>query len=122
MEQKRLTLDEAIEQGYTHYLDENNAVRPLDDIDPEDEYEEFPEGSELMKPGIIQTINVKPEYIQGLIADLLSERAAEEVDDQLVDKIYDHLMMMDCTGIAAQINEYCSKFKHYEIANAILVR
>ena len=125
MEQKKqLTLQEAIEQGYTHYLDNGEIARELDEIDTEEDgwEEEFPDGADLLKSQAIQTVNVTPDYIKNLLSDTITENAYEIVNDDLADRIYNHLMKMDCTGIANQINEYCSKFKHYETANAILIK
>lgn len=125
MEQKKqLTLQEAIEQGYTHYLDNGEIARELDEIDTKEDgwEEEFPDGADLLKPEAIQTVNVKPDHLKELLADRIATESYEIVNDDLADRIYNHLMKMDCAGIANQINEYCSKFKHYETANAILVK
>jgi hypothetical protein len=122
MEQKKLTLQEAISAGYTHYLDDQDYARELSDIYPYEDDGGFPEGADLLLPEYTRTVQIKPDNIKDLLADWISERAMEIIDEQTVDKLYDHLMKMDCTSIANQINEYCSKFKHYERANAILVK
>jgi hypothetical protein len=122
MEQKKLTLQEAISAGYTHYMDDHDYARELSEIYPYEDDGEFPEGADLLLPDATQTVEIKPDNIKNLLADWISERAMDIIDEHTVDKIYEHLLKMDYTPIANQINEYCSKFTHYKRANAILVK
>jgi len=107
-----LTMEQAIERGYTHFVKEEGEIVIAFSSITNDERVEYKEGIYFivdMKNPLHYSIDA--DVIKDLIADHVSGQ--EEMADE-EDKLYDIAHEHDYSKLADELNEKFKKHKYYE--------
>lgn len=114
---QKLTIDQAIDHGFSMYLN-GDEVAFIDDIIEQKDV--FPEGAQLLDPKENQTVVVTNESIRDLIGEFISNSAGDLCGETCSAKVYNHACEVDWTPVTEFINEQFKKFTYHKISNAVL--
>lgn len=121
MKTEKLTLQQAIDLGYTHYVDDNDCASSLEDIEDEED-EDFPDGAIILSPKRIQTISVTPREIRDLLEEFLCNRASDIAGENICEMVEATCSGLNCGQFADHINDHFKDIYHYETTNLILTK
>lgn len=120
MEKNKITVAEAIEQGYVYFATDKGEFQHLNSIEgiTDADFEYGPQLVADKEPYHVPCIS--PEEIAETLADIVSQQNADETGDD-TDDVYDIVKALDYSAMAATINEAIKHKKYYKLTNIELI-
>lgn len=117
MENKKLTLKQAIEEGYKSFVYPADGFQALKDLDYDIDFDK--------KPMLVEKEHYHPsgmhaKHIAELIAENLEENHSSDSGDD-TRQVYDAIMEIDFSDIEKVIDEKLSKLNYYRQSDVELI-
>lgn len=99
---QQLTVKQALELRYQHYLGDGEYIQEIEDIDEDDE---FPHGAVLCDTLGIPVVKITSAVIQDLIADWIYRHVGDKCEaESIAERAYKKIMATDFSDTADMIN------------------
>lgn len=122
--QEQLTIEQAINQGYTHYFHEGDGFQATKILSRGIDDNEWSRGLELVSQESYNPSGIDAESLIELIADHIEDRHADDTGDDTT-QVYEALMTIDpiaCQSLIDVIEQKLSGLHYYRSSGIKLVK
>ena len=117
MENKKLTLKQAIEEGYKSFVYPEDGFQALKDLDYDIDFDK--------KPMLVEKESYRPRGLDAKnIAELIAENLEENHSSDSGDdtrQVYNSIMQIDFSDVEKMIDEKLSKLNYYRQSDVELI-
>lgn len=124
-QQEQLTVQEALEQGYTKYIYDKSdfmIVREITDLLHDDNADEWDRPLILCNKEPESPFGISSKDIAELLADHLEDNHRGEFGGDYTNAVFDAINELDFTEAENKISEALSKLHYYRATNIKLIR